>query len=75
MITGTLFGKDIKIDKWLENDEVIEVMKVWLKSPKEDKKGHGVMIEIFETKSELCPVASFDKWKAVSKAEVTHIQI
>ena len=70
-ITSTLLGKDIKIEKWLENDKVIKVMKVWLKSPKEDKKGHGVMVEIFETKSELCPVASFEKWKAVSKAAVT----
>ena len=27
-ITSTLLGKDIKIEKWLENGEVIKVMKV-----------------------------------------------
>jgi hypothetical protein len=29
-----------------------KVLKVWLKSPKEQKKGQGIMVEVFETKNQ-----------------------
>ena len=65
--TSTLMGKDIKVEKWVENGVETKVLKIWLKSPKETRKGQGVMIEVFETKSEFCPVAAYLKWKHVSK--------
>lgn len=65
--TSTLMGKDVKVEKWVENGVQTKVLKIWLKSPKETRKGQGVMIEVFETKSEFCPVAAYMKWKQVSK--------
>ena len=70
-LTSTLLGKDIKSENWKENGITVKVLKIWLKSPKEAKKGQGIMVEVFETKSELCPVAAFEKWKAMSKISVT----
>ena len=70
-LSSTLLGKDIKVENWLENEKQIKVLKVWLKTPKEQRKGQGVMVEIFETKSELCPVAAFEKWRKVSKVAMT----
>ena len=70
-VTSTLLGKDVKVENWVENGRTIKVLKVWLKSPKEMRKGQGVMIEMFETKSELCPVAAFEKWRNSSKMAVS----
>ena len=69
--TSTLQGKDIKVENWVENGKTLKVLKVWLKSPKELRKGHGVMVEVFETKSEFCPVAAFEKWRSVSKVAMS----
>lgn len=69
--SSTLLGKDIKVEAWADKGEKIKVLKVWLKSPKEQKKGQGIMVEVFETKSEFCPVAAFEKWRQVSKVAWT----
>ena len=66
-----LLGRDISIENWSHDEENLKVLKVWLKSPKELKFGKGVMVEIFETKTQLCPVAAFEKWKKVSKVAKT----
>ena len=69
--SSTLLGKDIKVEAWADKGEKIKVLKVWLKSPKEQKKDQGIMVEVFETKSEFCPVAAFEKWRQVSKVAWT----
>ena len=50
----------------MENDPSLQkcltkVMKVWLKSPKELRKGTGIMVEVFETNNYLCPIRAFKK--------------
>ena len=46
-------------------------MKIWLKSPKELRKGTGIAVEIFPTNNYLCPIRAFDKWRKVSKITKT----
>jgi hypothetical protein len=66
-----LLGRDISIENWCKDGENTKVFKVWLKSPKELKFGKGVMVEIFKTKTEICPIAAFEKWKRLSKSAMT----
>ena len=63
----TLLGKDLTIENCSIDNHCVKVLKVWLKSPKEQKQGQGLMVEVFETKSEFCPVAAYEKWRGVSK--------
>jgi hypothetical protein len=65
--TSTLMGQDIKVENWAENNSQTKVLKVLLKSPKEQKKGQGVMVEVFATRTEFCPVSAYQKWRKVSK--------
>jgi len=60
----TLLGEDIKIAKDMEEDK--EVLLISIKWPKEDKKGSGVELEVFETGTEICPVRAWKKWKKSS---------
>ena len=62
-----LLGKDISVEQCNHNGENFKILKVWLKCPKELKFGKGIMVEVFETKTELCPVAAYEKLKKVSK--------
>ena len=66
-----LFGKDISTENWKQGTESVKMLKIWLKSPKELKFGKGIMVEVFETKNELCPVAAFEKWRNISKVAAT----
>ena len=66
-----LLGRDISVENWHKNGENTKLIKVWLKSPKELKFGKGVMVEVFETNTEICPVAALEKWKKQSKSAMT----
>ena len=63
----TLLRQDIKIVWDREaNKEVILVLVKW---PKEDKKGTGVEVEVYETGSEVCPVKALRKcWKCTKES-------
>ena len=58
-VQTTLMCSDLKIENW--EDKKTKVMKVWLKSPKELRKGTGIMVEVFETNNYLCPIRAFKK--------------
>ena len=66
-----LFGKDVSVENWLQGSENTKLLKIWLKSPKELKFGKGIMVEVFKTKNELCPVAAYEKWRNISKVAKT----
>ena len=66
MIQPPTINKDVS----LKTDEVAgvryEVVKVFLRHPKEQRLSSGVTIDLFEIKGEaswLCPVKAFRKWK------------
>ena len=65
----TLLGNNLTIENWHDKD--MKVMKIWLKSPKELRKGNGVMVEIFPTNNHLCPIKAYEKWRNVSKVAKT----
>ena len=46
---------------------VEEILMVHLKSPKEDRLGSGVTVELFSTGTSTCPVNAWKKWRRVSK--------
>ncbi len=61
----TLLDKDIRIVT--DEEEKKQVVLIWLKWPKEDKLGKGVEVEVFETKSDICPVKALRKWWGVTR--------
>jgi Phage integrase family len=63
----TLLTEDIKLMK--DHQENQQVLVVKLKSPKEDRSGKAVIIEIYETKGTLCPVKAFLRWRKMTTAE------
>jgi hypothetical protein len=63
----TLLTEDIKLMKDSEEDQYLLAVK--LKSPKEDRTGKAVIVEVFETKGTLCPVKAFIRWKNRTVAE------
>jgi hypothetical protein len=64
----TLLTEDIKLMKDLTDDQYI--LEVKLKSPKEDKAGKAVVVEVFQTKGELCLVKAFLCWRKRAKTEI-----
>ena len=69
----TLLGNNLTIENW--NEKNIKVMRIWLKSPKELRKGSGIMVEIFPTNNHLCPIRAYEKWRMVSKVAKTSMKL
>jgi hypothetical protein len=60
----TLLRRDIVI---AENSQTEKSVQVKVKAPKEDKKGSAIVVDIFQTDTELCPVRAVEKWFRVTK--------
>ena len=71
-VQTTLLGNNIRIEYWPEKK--CKVLKVWLKSPKELRRGCGVMVEIFLTNNHLCPIRASEKWSKISKIAKTEVK-
>ena len=65
----TLLVGDIKIRQGKENQGG-RFLEVKLKSPKEDKAGKAVVVEVFESKGPTCPVKAFERWSTRETLEV-----
>ena len=65
--TTCLLGVDLTVDKMDDNGDDIGIIKVHLKSPKEQRLKKGITLELFETGTRICPVAAYRKWRKVSK--------
>jgi integrase len=63
----TLLWKDVTLTKCKEMTEDRERLSFNIKCPKEAKTGKSVVVDLFETKGETCPVRAFKKW--MDKAE------
>ena len=64
--TTTLLGCNVALLE-VEVDGVMEkILKIHLKSPKEDKIHQGVTIELFATYTPECPVTAWVKWRRVA---------
>lgn len=53
---NTLLGGDLKIIEIEANKKIRHIIELKLKSPKEDRIGNGVILEIFANNTFLCPV-------------------
>ncbi len=54
----TLLGEDLTVSS--KNRQ--ETLHVRLKCPKESRSAAATVVDVFENKSELCPVRAFRKW-------------
>ena len=63
----TLLGEDIKMTTWNNQSRLVNILEVTIKAPKENKKGQNIVIDIFETDNELCPIYAFEQWKNGTK--------
>jgi hypothetical protein len=43
-----------------------KVVQVIVKAPKESKNGAGVIVDVFQTDSNICPVRAVEKWLAAT---------
>lgn len=58
----TLLARDIKIKKIKIGKETEKILQISIKSPKEDRIGREVIIDIYSSHGLLCPVKAFEKW-------------
>ena len=61
----TLLGRDVK----LVTQGGREVLQLKIKAPKEQKVGKDVIVDVYSTDTELCPVRAFKKWIKVKGME------
>ena len=64
--TSTLLSRDVSLTTAEVAGVQYEVVKVFLRHPKEQRLSSGVTIDLFEVKGDagwLCPVKAFRKWK------------
>jgi hypothetical protein len=43
-----------------------DMVQVNVKMPKEDKKGEQVVVDVYQTGTDICPVRAVKKWRAVT---------
>jgi len=65
----TLLSRDIKIKQIIVGKTKEKILEVKLKSPKEDKTGKTIIVDIYESHGLLCPVKAFEKWKRTNPPE------
>ena len=58
----TLMSQDIRIGKFKVRGEDVETLQIQIKSPKEDRTGKDHIIDVYETKGDLCPVRAYKNW-------------
>jgi len=56
----TLLAEDVKVAT--EADTGAAYLQFRIKAPKEDKKGRAVVIDVYQSRADICPVAAFQKW-------------
>jgi hypothetical protein len=59
----SLLRKDITVVK---DDGGKKMVQVRLKAPKEDKQGVAVVVDVYQTDSDMCPVRATEKWLRVT---------
>jgi len=64
----SLLGQDAVLLKEKDNTGK-EMLQIKLKAPKENKKGNTVIVDVFQTDNDICPVKAFRKWVALQPLE------
>jgi hypothetical protein len=64
----TLLSQDIVLEN-RSQEEGGRRLVVKLKSPKENKNGKAVIVEVYETQGVLCPIKAFQRWLSNTKTQ------
>jgi len=59
----TLLAEDVALSQSRETGESSLQFKI--KAPKEDKLGRSTIVDVFQSREDICPVAAFKKWRAL----------
>ena len=65
--TTTLLGNDVRLVKTKIDGALEEILVIHLKSPKEERLGGGINVELFSTGTFSCPVSAWKKWCGIAK--------
>ena len=62
----TLLSEDVKVirEGTGSQDEAVQFM---LKHPKEEKIGKAVLVEVYQSRADICPVRAFKKWRNAAR--------
>ena len=62
----TLLSEDVKVirEGTGGQDEAVQFM---LKHPKEEKIGKAVLVEVYQSRADICPVRAFKKWRNAAR--------
>jgi len=58
----TLLAEDVQLVQETGPDGQTTHLQFRIKAPKEDKKGRSVVVDVFPSRLDICPVAAFQKW-------------
>ena len=61
----TLLSEDVSLVK----QEGEELLQIRVKAPKEDRAGKSVIVDVFSSGSDICPVRAFKKWSSFRLVE------
>jgi hypothetical protein len=65
-----LLGMDADMDTKYREGGCTGVLRLRLKSPKEDKQNRSLIVDVFGNGGNLCPVRAMDQWGKHSKQEM-----
>ena len=58
----TLLSSDIRLSNVKIGKKTVEVIQVRVKSPKEDRIGKDVIVDVYQSGGFACPVSAYKKW-------------
>jgi hypothetical protein len=59
----TLLRENVKLKKVKIGKETEKILEITLKSPKEDRVGKEIVVDVYASHGLLCPVKAFEKWE------------
>jgi hypothetical protein len=65
-----LLARDADIDAAYRGNQCKGVLRLRLKSPKEDKLNRSLIVDVFGNGGKLCPVRAFVSWEKLSEKEL-----
>ena len=68
----TLLSQDVLLQKGTEraaDGSVRSEIRFRIKAPKENKAGTSIIVDVYETKTDICPVRAFKKWDQFRSGE------
>ena len=60
-----LLGSDVVVKETQEGER----LQLKIKAPKEDKSGASIIVDVFATGSDICPVSAYRRWRNKAKSD------